>query len=107
VLFCAGKRTQCKGYHKEIFTVYGGKCLSCKAVHNWVEKCDKHFAHDERVETEVAETTVERLLCCRFRLTGKAMGEMYQCWWRICREICSPGSNVTYFTFYNHLWPIY
>jgi hypothetical protein len=35
----------------------------------------------------VAETTVRRLLCCRFLGTGKAMGELYQCWWRICREI--------------------
>jgi transposase len=25
--------------HKEKFSVYGGKCLSNKAVHNWVEKC--------------------------------------------------------------------
>jgi hypothetical protein len=24
--------------HKEIFPVYGGKCLSRKGVHNWVEK---------------------------------------------------------------------
>jgi hypothetical protein len=36
---------------------------------------------------EVAETTVRRLLCCWFRRTGKAMGQVYQCWWRICREI--------------------
>jgi hypothetical protein len=27
-----------KDIHKEIFPVYGGKCLSRKAVHNWVEK---------------------------------------------------------------------
>jgi hypothetical protein len=24
--------------HKEMFSVYSGKCLSCKAVHNWVKK---------------------------------------------------------------------
>jgi hypothetical protein len=23
----------------------------------------------------------------RFRLTGKAMGQVYQCWWSICRVI--------------------
>jgi hypothetical protein len=22
-----------------------------------------------------------------FRRTGKAIGQVYQCWWRICREI--------------------
>jgi hypothetical protein len=35
---------------------------------------------------EVAETAV-RLLCCGFRRSGKAMRQVYQCWWRICREI--------------------
>jgi hypothetical protein len=24
--------------HKEMFPVYGGKCLSRKTIHNWVEK---------------------------------------------------------------------
>jgi hypothetical protein len=27
------------------------------------------------------------LLCCGFRRTGEAIGQVYQCWWRICREI--------------------
>jgi transposase len=27
-----------KDIHKEIFHVYGGKCLSRKAVHSWFEK---------------------------------------------------------------------
>jgi hypothetical protein len=35
----------------------------------------------------VAETTVKKLLCCGFRHTGKAMGQLYECWWEICREI--------------------
>jgi hypothetical protein len=43
----------------------------------------------------VAETTVIRLLCCGFQRTGKAMGHLYQCWWRICREkMFFPGSNT-------------
>jgi hypothetical protein len=36
-----------------VFPVYGGKCLSRKAVHNWVEKRGKHSADGEEVETEV------------------------------------------------------
>jgi hypothetical protein len=40
----------------------------------------------------VAETTVKSLLCCGFRRTGKATGQVYQCWWKICREI-----NVFFF----------
>jgi hypothetical protein len=27
-----------KYIHKEMFPVYSGKCLLCKAVYNWVEK---------------------------------------------------------------------
>jgi hypothetical protein len=56
----------------------------------------------------VAETTVKRILCCGFRRTGKAMGQVYHCWWRICWQInVSPGTNITCFTFHIHLWPIY
>jgi hypothetical protein len=33
-----GKRTQCKDILKEMFCVYGENCLSCKAVHNYVDK---------------------------------------------------------------------
>jgi hypothetical protein len=46
---------------------------------------DKCFADDEEVETEVRKWL--RLLCCGFRRTDKAMVQVYQCWWRICREI--------------------
>jgi hypothetical protein len=33
-----GKGLNSKDIHKDMFPVYGGKCLSRKAVHNWVEK---------------------------------------------------------------------
>jgi hypothetical protein len=36
---------------------------------------------------EVAESTVKILPCCGFQCTGKAMRQVYQCWWRICQEI--------------------
>jgi hypothetical protein len=32
------KGLNAKDIHKEMFPVYGGKCLSRKAVHSWVEK---------------------------------------------------------------------
>jgi hypothetical protein len=38
-----------------MFPVYGGKCLSRKAVHSWVEKfqeCSK-VANDARIDAEV------------------------------------------------------
>jgi hypothetical protein len=31
------------------------------------------------IHKEVAETTVKRLLCCGFRRTAKAIGQIYQC----------------------------
>jgi hypothetical protein len=70
-----------KDNHKEIFPIYGGKCLSPKAVHNWVEKFFQRrskFANDARASAEVA-VTVRRLLCCGFRSNGKAMGQVYKC----------------------------
>jgi hypothetical protein len=89
VWFLWAKGLNAMDNHKEMFPVYGGKCLSHKAVHNWVEKfsrCSK-VADDARPSTIAVEATGKRLLCCRFWPTGKAMGHMYQCWWRICREI--------------------
>jgi hypothetical protein len=38
VRFLWAKGLNAKDIHKEIFPVYGGKCLSRKAVRNWVEK---------------------------------------------------------------------
>jgi hypothetical protein len=102
VLFLWAKELNAKDVHKDMFPVYGGKCLSRKAVHNWVEKRDKRFADDEEVETEVRNwlrQQSKKLLCCGFRSCGKAMGQVYQCWWRICREInCFP--RFQYHMFY-------
>jgi hypothetical protein len=84
------KGLNAKDIYKEMFSVYGGKCLSCKTVHNWVKKFSQGLskvADDARPGSEVTEKTVKRLLRCGFRRTGKAMGQVYQCWWRICREI--------------------
>jgi hypothetical protein len=53
VSFLWAKGLNAKDIHKDIFPVYGGKCLSLKAVHKLVEKRDKSFAIDEEVETEV------------------------------------------------------
>jgi hypothetical protein len=100
-----------KDSHKEMFPVYGGKCLSCKMVHNWFEKFPQgrlKVADDAWQGVEMAETTIKRLLCCRFRHTVKVMGQVYQCWWRMCQEI-NVFSRFEYqmFSFYSHLWPIY
>jgi hypothetical protein len=72
-----------KDIYKEMFHVYGGKSLSHKVVHNWVEKFSQghlKITDDARRGAEVAETTVKRLLCCGFQHTGKAMEQVYRCW---------------------------
>jgi hypothetical protein len=53
VYFVWAKGLNTKDIHKEMFPVYGGKCLSCKAVHKLIEKRGKRFADDEEVETGV------------------------------------------------------
>jgi hypothetical protein len=50
-----------------MFPVYGGKCLSRKAVHNCVKKFSQSlskFANDARPGADVAETTVRRHSFC-------------------------------------------
>jgi hypothetical protein len=59
-----------------MFPVYGRKCLSRKAFHNWVEKFSQgrsKVANDARSDAEVAEKTVKRVLCCGFRRTGTSI----------------------------------
>jgi hypothetical protein len=83
--------------HKEVMPVYGGKCLSRKAVHNWVKKFSQRRT-GLKGNAEMAETPVKRVLCCAFRRTGIAMVQVYQCWWRIYREMnvfFFPDSNIT------------
>jgi hypothetical protein len=80
MLFLWEKGLNAKDIHKQMFPVYGGKCLSRKSVHNLVEKFSQghsKIADDARHGAEVAETTVKRL-CCGFRRTGEAMRQVYQ-----------------------------
>jgi transposase len=61
VRFLWAKELSTKDIHKEMFPVYGGKCLSRKVVHNWVEKFSEgrsKVTDDARPGAEVAETTV-------------------------------------------------
>jgi hypothetical protein len=53
VHFLWTKGLNTKDIHKNIFSVHGVKCLSRKAIHNWIEKRGKRFADDEEFETEV------------------------------------------------------
>jgi hypothetical protein len=88
--FLWAKGLNANDIHKETFAVYGGKCLSRKAVHSWVKKFSQgrsKVVDDARPGAEVAETAAKRFLCCGFRRTGKAVGQVYQCWRRTCGEM--------------------
>jgi transposase len=67
VCFVWAQVLNAKNIHKEMFPIYGGKCLSRKAVHNWVEKfCEERskVADDARPgrPVEIAtEATVQRV----------------------------------------------
>jgi hypothetical protein len=93
-----------------MFPVYGGKCLSHKADHNWVEKRNKHFADDEEVGMDIQKWLRQqsKLLCCWFRRHVK--------WWDKCINVGGGHvekcfffsvSNITCFAFYIHLWCVY
>jgi hypothetical protein len=83
--FLCTKGLTTEDMHKEMFPVFGWKCLSRKVLQPWGQR----YADNEEVETgaAMAEITVKKPLCCGFRRTGKAMGQVYVCWCRMCREI--------------------
>jgi hypothetical protein len=80
--------------------------LSRKTVHKSVEKFSRTFESPRWCLTRCwnGSDNSQRLLCCRFRRTGKAMGQVYQCWWRICREITDFFQVRIYNMFYG-LYP--
>jgi hypothetical protein len=60
VRFLSAKGLNAKDIHKEMFPVYGGKCLSRKAIHNWVEKFSQgrsKFVDDARPGSPVEIAT--------------------------------------------------
>jgi hypothetical protein len=66
-----------------MFSVYGAKCLLCKAVHSWVKKFSEGHSKVADNETEARKwlrQQSKRLLCCVFRLTGEAIRQVYHCW---------------------------
>jgi hypothetical protein len=99
--FLWAKGFNAKDIHR-CFMFTAGSVCRIKWFTYWV----KTFSHghlkiadDARLGVKVAETTVKRLLYCGFRRTGKAMGQVYQCWWRICQET-NAFSKFEYHTFY-------
>jgi transposase len=78
VRFLWAKGLNAKDINKEMFSVYGGKCLSRKAVHNWLDKfCqgpskvsdDAQPGRPVQIATEAAVQRVEELIPADRKIT--------------------------------------
>jgi hypothetical protein len=110
--FCFGflwaEGLRAKDIHKEwlLFTV--GSVSRLKRFKTGSSNSLKDVRKSQTMPYQIALLRLgqkQRPLCCGFRRTGKAMGQVYQCWWKICQEINAffPGSNIACFTSYIHL----
>jgi hypothetical protein len=102
ILLCV-KGLSAKNIHNEMFPVYGGKRLSCKVLHNWVKKHGKLFS-DEEAEMDMWKWLRQQSkdFYVAGLYTGKAMGQVYQCWWRIGLVI-----NVFFWVWIDILYALY
>jgi hypothetical protein len=73
----------------------------------WFHLGAKRFADNEEVEMEVRKWLKQQprdFYAVGFDTRVKLWGKVYQCCWRICREInVFSVSNITCFTFYIRL----
>jgi hypothetical protein len=100
---CA-KGLNAKDINKEMFSVYGGKCLSRKAVRDWVGKFSQgraKVAGYARPGAEMTEISVKRLLGCGFRRTGIRDGTNVSMLGEdVWRNNFYPDSNITLYVLY-------
>jgi hypothetical protein len=95
--FCGQKDSMLRIFIKKCFLVYGGKCLSRKAVHSWVEKfsqgCSK-VADDETELRKWLRQESKHFYAAGFDALVKQ--------WNKCINV-GGGSDITCFTFYIHV----
>jgi hypothetical protein len=87
-----------KNIHEEIFLLTVGSVCRVKRFTTG-RQAFRWLRRGWNGGSKVPEIIVRRLLCCGFRRSGKAIGQVYQCWWRICREI-NVSSRFEYHMFY-------
>jgi hypothetical protein len=86
-IFCGQKDSMQRIFIKKCFLFMVGSVCSVKRFTTVSRNSLKDVRKSQMMPGEVAETTVKRLQCCGFRRTGKAIGQVYRCWLKICREI--------------------
>jgi uncharacterized protein (UPF0147 family) len=104
--FLWSKGLNTKDIHKEVFPVYGGKCLSRKAVHNWVRKFKdvrKSQMMPEQVRKWLRQQSEDFYAAGLDTLVrvGTSVSMLVEDMSR--NNFFFPGSNITCFTFYIHL----
>jgi hypothetical protein len=98
VRFLWAKGLNVKHIHKEIFLFGVGSVCPVKRLTTG----SRNYLKDDRKSQMMPDhitllrlrqkqlcrgTTFKRLLCCGFRRTRKSMRQVYQCRWKVCREI--------------------
>jgi transposase len=87
-IFLWEKGLNAKDIHKEMFPVYDGKCLSCKSVHNWVEKFSQGHSRvavnvrpgrPDEIATEATVQRVEELIQADRRITIDSVATSLEC----------------------------
>jgi hypothetical protein len=93
--------------YKEFFSVTVGSVFRVKLLLTGSKNSLKNVRKSQMMADQVRKWLRRQsrdFYASGFRLTDKAMGQVYRCWWRIYREInVFLGSNSTCFTFYIHL----
>jgi hypothetical protein len=83
-IFLWAKGLNVKDINKEIFPVYGGRCLSCKAFRNWVEKFSQgHWkvqqGHPVEIATDATVQQLEELILASRRMTIDTAATALEC----------------------------
>jgi hypothetical protein len=64
IRFLLAKELNAKDVHKEVFPIYGGKCLSRSAAHNWDEKFSQGRSKSQMMPDQVALLRLRQKQLC-------------------------------------------
>jgi hypothetical protein len=107
VRFCGQKWLNANDMHKEMFPVYGGKCLSRKAVHSWVTNSSLMTKRLKRRGGSGWDNAQKDFYAAGFDALVKRWDKCINIGGGYVKKYFSPVSNITCFTFYIRLWLIH
>jgi hypothetical protein len=98
VFFLSEKELNTNYIHKEIFPVYGNKCLYRKTVHNRVEKCSQRRSTIAQMMHDLVRQWLSQQSKDFYAAGFVALVNR----WDKCMNVAG-GSNITWFMIYVHL----